>query len=212
MDRTPSKSLAALWMAGWLSLTLIVAVAGREATREVNVFQLMGMRSILGFLMLYPLVRAKGGFAVMKTARLPQHVARNLIHYGAQLGWFFALTLIPIGQVVAIEFTMPIWTAILAAMFLGERITTWKIAAIVLGIIGVVVIVRPAAGEINPGQLIALAAAVGFGVSVAMVKSLTRTEQTLTILFWMLVVQSVAGFFPALSGNGRPPMSGAGSS
>jgi hypothetical protein len=49
MDRTPSKSLAALWMAGWLSLTLIVAVAGREATREVNVFQLMGMRSILGF-------------------------------------------------------------------------------------------------------------------------------------------------------------------
>jgi len=198
MDRTPSKSLAALWMAGWLSLTLIVAVAGREATRELNVFQLMGMRSILGFLMLYPLVRAMGGFAVMKTARLPQHVARNLIHYGAQLGWFFALTLIPIGQVVAIEFTMPIWTAILAAMFLGERITTWKIAAIVLGIIGVVVIVRPAAGEVNPGQLIALAAAVGFGVSVAMVKSLTRTEQTLTILFWMLAVQSVAGFFPAL--------------
>jgi drug/metabolite transporter (DMT)-like permease len=198
MDRTPSKSLAALWMAGWLSLTLIVAVAGREAMREVNVFQLMGMRSILGFLMLYPLVRAKGGFAVMKTARLPQHVARNVIHYGAQLGWFFALTLIPIGQVVAIEFTMPIWTAILAAMFLGERITTWKIAAIVLGIIGVVVIVRPAAGEVNPGQLIALAAAVGFGVSVAMVKSLTRTEQTLTILFWMLAVQSVAGFFPAL--------------
>ena len=77
----------------------------------------------LGLLLLYPLIRANGGFAVVKTARLPQHVARNLIHYGAQLGWFFALTLIPIGQVVAIEFTMPIWTAILAAMFLGERMT-----------------------------------------------------------------------------------------
>ena len=71
------------------------------------------------------------------------HIARNLIHYGAQLGWFFALTLIPIGQVVAIEFTMPIWTAILAAMFLGERMTVWKVTAIVLGVIGVVVIVRP---------------------------------------------------------------------
>ena len=57
---------------------------------------------------------------------------------------------------VAIEFTMPIWTAILAAMFLGERMTIWKIAAIVLGIVGVVVIVRPATGEVNPGQLIAL--------------------------------------------------------
>ena len=59
-------------------------------------------------------------------------------------------------------------------------------------------IVRPATGEVNPGQLIALGAAVGFGISVAMVKSLTRTEQTLAIIFWMLVVQSVAGFLPAL--------------
>ena len=177
MDRTPSKPLAALWMAGWLSLMLIVVVAGREGMRELNVFQLMEMRSIIGFFLLYPLIRANGGFAVVKTARLPQHIARNLIHYGAQLGWFFALTLIPIGQVVAIEFTMPIWTAILAAMFLGERMTVWKIAAIVLGVVGVVVIVRPATGEVNPGQLIALGAAVGFGISIAMVKSLTRTEQ-----------------------------------
>jgi len=134
----------------------------------------------------------------VKTARMHMHIARNLIHYGAQLGWFFALTLIPIGQVVAIEFTMPIWTAILAAMFLGERMTTWKVTAIVLGVVGVVVIVRPAAGEINPGQLIALGAAVGFGISIAMVKSLTRTEHSVAIIFWMLAIQSVTGFIPAL--------------
>ena len=198
MDRTPSKTKAALWMAGWLTLMLIVAVAGREGMRAMNVFQLMEVRSILGFFMLYPLISMNGGFSVVKTARVHVHIARNLIHYASQLGWFFALTLIPLGQVVAIEFTMPIWTAILAASFLGERMTAWKIAAIVLGLVGVIVIVRPATGEINPGQLIALAAAVGFGVSVAVVKSLTRTEQTLAIIFWMLVVQSAAGFFPAL--------------
>jgi drug/metabolite transporter (DMT)-like permease len=198
MDRTQSKSLAALWMAGWLSLMLIIAIAGREAAREINVFQLMEMRSILGFLMLYPLIRASGGFAIVKTKRLPQHIVRNLVHYGAQLGWFIALTLIPIGQVVAIEFTMPLWTAILAAMFLGERMTVLKIAAIALGLIGVIMIVRPATGEINSGQLIMVAAAVGFGISVTMVKSLTRTDQTLAILFWMLVVQSTAGLLPAL--------------
>jgi drug/metabolite transporter (DMT)-like permease len=198
MDRTQSKSMAALWMAGWLALMLIVAIAGREGMREMNVFQLMEVRSILGLLMLYPLIRMNGGFAVVKTARVHVHIARNLIHYGAQLGWFFALTLIPIGQVVAIEFTMPIWTAILAASFLGERMTVWKVAAIMLGIVGVIIIVRPATGEVNPGQLIALAAAVGFGISIAMVKSLTRTEQTLAIIFWMLVVQTAAGFFPAL--------------
>jgi drug/metabolite transporter (DMT)-like permease len=198
MDRTPSKTKAALWMAGWLALMLIVAIAGREGMRALNVFELMELRSLLGLLMLYPLIRINGGFAILKTARLHVHIGRNLIHYAAQLGWFFALTLIPIGQVVAIEFTMPIWTAILAASFLGERMTVWKVTAIVLGLIGVIVIVRPATGAINPGQLIALGAAVGFGISIAVVKSLTRTEQTLAIIFWMLVVQSAAGLLPSL--------------
>jgi len=185
-------------MAGWLALMLIVAIAGRESTREVNVFQIMEVRTVLGFLMLYPLVRTNGGFAAMRTSRPLQHIGRNLIHYCAQLGWFFALTLIPLGQVVSIEFTMPIWTAILAASFLGERMTFGKIAAVLLGLIGVIVIVRPATGEINPGQLIALAAALGFGVSIVMMKSLTRTESALRIIFWMLVIQSAVGFSPAL--------------
>src|SRR6202048_2256855 len=176
----------------------VVAVPGLETASELNVFQIMEVRSILGFFMLYPLIRANGGFAAMKTSRPLQHLGRNLIHYAAQLCWFFALTLIPIAQVVSIEFTMPIWTAILAASFLGERITVWKITAIVLGVVGVLVIVRPAAGEINPGQLIALGAAVGFGISIAMMKSLTRTETTLTIIFWMLAIQAAAGFFPLL--------------
>jgi drug/metabolite transporter (DMT)-like permease len=185
-------------MAGWLALNLIMVIAGRETTRELNVFQIMEVRSVIGFFMLYPLIHRSGGFAAMKTSRPLQHISRNLVHYGAQLGWFFALTLIPIGQVVAIEFTMPIWTAILAASFLGERMTVWKITAIVLGIVGVIVIVRPATGAINPGQLIALAAAVGFGISVAMMKSLTRTESTVAIIFWMIVIQGSAGFFPAI--------------
>src|ERR1700716_1844050 len=198
MDRTPSKPMAALWMAGWLALMLIVAIAGRETTRELNVFQIMEVRSLLGLCMLYPLIRLGGGLKAMKTARSLQHIGRNLIHYAAQLGWFFALTLIPLGEVVSIEFTMPIWTAILAASFLGERMTLGKISAIVLGLIGVVIIVRPAAGAINPGQMIALGAAVGFGISIAMMKSLTRTEITLVIIFWMLAIQSAAGFFPSL--------------
>jgi drug/metabolite transporter (DMT)-like permease len=183
MERTPSKPMAALWMAGWLALMLMITVAGREALHELNVFQLMLIRSAIGLILLSPLIYRAGGLAVMKTKRLPQHLGRNTIH---------------IGQVVAIEFTMPIWTAILAAMFLGERMTIWKFTAIVLGIVGVVMIVRPATGEINTGQLIALAAAVGFGVSIAIVKSLTRTEQTVTIIFYMLAVQTTGSLLPAL--------------
>lgn len=185
-------------MAGWLSLMLVMAVAGRETTRELNVFQIMEVRSVIGFLLLMPLIFRAGGFKAVATRRLPQHLARNGVHYFAQLGWFYALTLIGIGQVVAIEFTMPIWTAVLAAAFLSERMTVWKIAAIVLGIVGVIMIVRPATGEINPGQLIALAAAIGFSISMALAKSLTRTESALAILFWMIVVQFTVGLLPTL--------------
>src|SRR3954453_3327397 len=130
-------------MVGWLTLMLIVAVPAREATRELNVFQIMEVRSIVGFLMLYPLIHMNGGLAAMKTSRPLQHIARNLIHYAAQLGWFFALTLIPLGQVVSIEFTMPIWTAILAASFSGARMTAGKVLATELGFLGVAIIVRP---------------------------------------------------------------------
>jgi len=190
---------AAAWMGGWLTLMVVIAVAGREATRELSVFQVMLMRSVLGLAMLWPLVHAAGGLAAMKTARLGQHVARNLVHYAAQYGWFAALLMIPLAQVVAIEFTMPIWSAALAVAFLGERMNRWKVLAVVLGLAGVAVIVRPAASGLNPGQLIALAAAVGFAVSVVLVKSLTRTDAAIQVSFWMLVVQSVIGLLPALA-------------
>jgi drug/metabolite transporter (DMT)-like permease len=198
MNPTPSRSKAALWMAGWLALMLIMAIGGREATRELQVLQVMELRAGLGLLMLCPAIYFTGGFKTLRTSRLPMHAARALLHYAGQYGWFLALTLIPLGQVVSIEFTLPIWTAILAASFLGERLTVWKIAAIALGLIGVFVIVRPAAGEVNAGQLIALVAAAVLGVTVVMMKSLTRTEPALTIVFWMMAVQVVVGALPTL--------------
>jgi drug/metabolite transporter (DMT)-like permease len=190
---------AAAWMAGWLTLMVVIAVAGREATRELSVFQVMLMRSVLGMAMLWPLVRAAGGASAIRTQRLPQHVWRNGVHYAAQYGWFVALTLIPLAQVVSIEFTMPIWSAALAVVFLGERMSGRKWFAVLLGLVGVAVIVRPVAGQLNAGQLIALAAALGFAVSVVLVKSLTRTDAAVAISFWMLVVQSVIGLVPAFA-------------
>ena len=79
MTTTPSKTMAALWMAGWLSLMLVMAVAGRETTRELNVFQIMEVRSLIGFTLLLPIIYRAGGFKVVATKRLPQHL-------GAQRG------------------------------------------------------------------------------------------------------------------------------
>ena len=194
----PSIPHAAAWMAGWLTLMVVIAVAGREATRELSVFQIMLMRSVLGMALLWPLVHAAGGLSAMRTQRLPQHAARNVVHYAAQYGWFVALTLIPLAQLVSIEFTMPIWSAVLAVFFLGERMNGRKWLAVVLGLVGVAVIVRPSAGTVDAGQLIALACAFGFAISVVLVKSLTRTEAAITVIFWMLVIQSAIGLVPAL--------------
>ncbi|MCZ4314335.1 DMT family transporter [Comamonadaceae bacterium G21597-S1] len=187
------------WMAGWLGLMVVMAISGRQATRELDVFQVMEVRSLIGLLMLAPLVHAAGGLRAMRTARPGLHLVRNTVHYGAQYAWLYALTLIPLAQLVALEFTMPIWTLLLAAAFLGESLNRWKAAAVALGVIGVVLIVRPAQAGVSPGQAIALAAAVGFAVSVIFVKLLTRTEDATRIMFWMLIVQSVLGAWPALA-------------
>jgi drug/metabolite transporter (DMT)-like permease len=195
---TASPRKAAAWMAGWLSAMLVMAVAGREATRTLHVFQIMEMRSLLGFVLLWPLLHATGGLAAMRTRRMGQHVARNTVHYGAQFGWFLALTMIPIAQVVAIEFTSPIWTALLAVGFLGERLGAARIAAVALGLVGVCVIVRPGIDHVDPGQLVALGAAIGFSIAIILVKSLTATESVVAIIFWMLVIQSAIGIVPAV--------------
>jgi drug/metabolite transporter (DMT)-like permease len=198
-EPTLSNRRAALWMSGWLSAMVVMAVAGRAATRELAVFEIMELRSLIGLALLAPLVRASGGLVAMRSTRAPLHVARNAVHYGAQFAWFVALTMIPLAQVVAIEFTMPIWTALLAVALLGERMNAWKNLAVALGLVGVAIIVRPDAGAVHPGQAIALAAALGFAVSVIMVKSLTRTDGGVAIIFWMLVVQSAIGLVPALA-------------
>ncbi len=198
MTATQSNLKAALWMGGSLACMLAMTIAGRETTRELNVFQVMEMRSVIGLLMLYPLVLRSGGIGAMRTTLPLQHLLRNIAHYAGQALWLFALTLIPLAQLIAIEFTAPIWTALLAMAFLGERMNIWKTAAIVFGLIGVMVIVRPGVAEVNVGQFVVLAAAVCFGVSFVLVKALTRRDSAVKIIFWMLVIQSVIGLIPAL--------------
>jgi drug/metabolite transporter (DMT)-like permease len=196
---TQSNLKAALWMICSIACLLLMTWAGRETTRELNVFQVMEMRSLLGLFMLYPLVRLAGGLKSMATKRPLQHIGRNLAHYSGQFMWLAALSMIPLAQVVAIEFTAPIWTAIFAVGFLGERMTIARTLAVALGLIGVLIIVRPGIDHIDLGQLIVLTAAFAFGISFTMTKSLTRTESVVAIIFWMLVIQSAIGFIPAIA-------------
>lgn len=177
---------------------LMLLVAGRATTRELNIFQILEIRAFVGLLLLYPLVHVNGGLKALATDRPFQHLSRGIAQYTAQYLWFLALTLIPMAQVVSIEFTMPIWTAVLAVTFLGEKMTVRTVFAIVLGLIGVAIIVRPEFNESNLGQLIMLVAAMAISISVVLTKSLTRTDHVVTIMFWMLFCQSIFGLIPAI--------------
>jgi drug/metabolite transporter (DMT)-like permease len=188
-------SQAGLWMAGWLTATLAMTIAGRELGHVVSIFELMLFRSVIATLILTPIVLLNGGFR----SRLSQwrlHLARNVIHYGGQYAWFSALLLIPLAEVIAIEFTMPLWIAILASAFLAERMYGFKIAALVIGFAGVVMIVKPSLA-LNIGHLVALAAALLFACSVTLTKFITRRDTALTVIFMMFAMQSVMGAIPA---------------
>ncbi|HEY4191843.1 MAG TPA: DMT family transporter [Mesorhizobium sp.] len=206
MTPAPSLIKAALWMALSIASFLGMTVASRETTRVLNVFEVLELRSVIGLLFLMPLVVRSGGFAAMRTQRPWMHIGRNCAHYAGQGAWLYALTLIPLAVLVSIEFTTPIWTAVLAVSFLGEKLSKARVASIVLGLIGVTIIVRPGVGAVSLGELVVLAAAVSFGVSMVMVKSMTRTESVVRIIFWMLVIQSALGFIPALVHWQNPPL------
>jgi len=184
-------------MTGWLALMVTIAIAAREAGKHLHVFQIMELRSLIGIVLFVPMIVAGGGLRAVRTQRFGRHVARNTVHYAAQFLWFLAITMIPIAEVVAIEFTGPLWVAMLAVVVLGERMTPARVAAVVLGIAGVVIIVRPGLDHVDVGQVVALLAAIGFAGSIILVKSLTRTDNVVAILFWMLVIQSVIGIVPA---------------
>lgn len=194
----PSTLKAALWMSASIASFLTMTVAARAlVTNGVDAFQLMLMRSVIGWFILLPLVFAMGGFAAMRTRHPIQHIARNALHYAGQYSWMLALGMIPLAQLISIEFTTPIWGALGAVLLLGERMTLGKTAALLFGLVGVVVIVQPGASTVEPGHLIMLAGSVGFGLSVVLVKSLTRTDSTTVIIFWMLIIQSAIGLIPA---------------
>jgi drug/metabolite transporter (DMT)-like permease len=121
--------------------------------------------------------------------RLPLHVLRNGVHFGAQYLWALGLVLLPLATVFALEFTMPAWTILLAPFFLGERMTRSRVGAVILGLIGVLVILRPGVESFKPAALIVLTAALGYGAQNIATKKLTSTESTFAIVFWMNVIQ-----------------------
>ena len=198
MSSRQSVIVASLWMVGALASFSAMAIGGRELSSELTTFQILFFRSLVG-LVVVSAILTWAGWGQIRFGRFGTHLVRNTIHFAAQYGWFLGIAFIPLAEVFAIEFTTPIWTAILAVVFLGERATKGRIATIIIGFVGILIILRPGAEVISVPALAVLGAAIGYACSYAFTKSLGRTDSPLTIIFFMTVIQLPMAFFPALT-------------
>jgi drug/metabolite transporter (DMT)-like permease len=182
---------AALWMTGCIAAFSAMAIAGRSIHGVHDTFELMLWRSAVGLLIVAGIAGLAGRLGDVRRDRLPLHLGRNLVHYAGQNLWFFAIPLIPLAQVFALEFTSPIWVMLMAAVFLGERMTATKALAAALGLAGVLVVARPDFQSLDVGVMAAAASAVCFAATSVITKALTRVEGIISILFWLTAMQTV---------------------
>ena len=184
--------LAALWMAGTLAMISLLAVAGREAMRTLPTMDMIFYRSWMSLPVVVLIALATGrSLAVFKTQRLGLHAWRNAAHLAGQFTWFWAITQIPLAEVFALEFTTPLWVALLAPMILRERMTLPRLAAVALGFLGALIVIRPVGMTISMGTASAMACAVAYAFSYIAIKQLTRTESALAILLWLSLFQGL---------------------
>ena len=170
-----------------------MAIGARELSGNISTYQVLLVRSVIGLCAVSFLIFASKKKELFSTNRLPLHSMRNIFHFGGQFGWFVGIGLLPLSEVFALEFTVPLWTALLASLFLGESLTLKKMTAIALGLLGVVIIVQPTQGVMSVGAIIVLCAAFCYAVAHTSTKSLASTEAPLTILFYMCLIQLPIG-------------------
>src|SRR5713226_5295473 len=166
-------------MTGALLSFSAMAVSIRVLSRTLSIMEILAMRAGLGLLVMASLAVLRADLRAMIPSRhLGLHLFRNGLHLGAQYLWAMSLLLLPLATVFSLEFTAPAWTLLLAVPVLGERLTTSRVGAVVLGLIGVLVILRPGLEAFRPAALLVLTAAFGFATTLVATKKLTRTDAT----------------------------------
>ncbi|MBI2713753.1 MAG: DMT family transporter [Rhizobiales bacterium] len=190
-------------MIGTLLSFSVMAVSIRELAKNgLSIFEILAIRSGVALLVLLVLLAVRPelrSYALPR--RMPLNLLRNTVHYASQYAWSLSLTMLPLAMVFALEFTMPAWTVLLAIWVLHERMTPNRIGVVVLGLVGVLVILRPGIASFNPAAILVLLAAFGYAITMITTKQLTMTETTFGIMFWMAVIQlplSLLGSDPAV--------------
>ena len=188
---------AAVWMLGAIASFSTMAVAGREVSFALDTFEIMLFRSAVGVIIVAFTAIAFGTWRQINREQFSLHFFRNIMHFIGQNLWFYAVTVIPLAQVFALEFTSPIWVILLSPLILGERITLVRAVAALMGFLGVLVVTRPDMAGVNVGVTMAASSAIFFAFTIIFTKRLTRTQSITCILFYLTVLQLGFGLVTA---------------
>ena len=167
---------ACLWMIGAIVSFTSMALAGRAVSLDLDTFEIMMYRSLIGIGLVLGIATAAGTLRQITTRSPGLHLIRNVSHFTGQNFWFYAIATIPLAQVFALEFTSPLWVMVLSPLVLGERLTRVRAAAALVGFVGILIVTRPTPDTVSFGLLAAALAAIGFAGSAVFTRRLTRTE------------------------------------
>ncbi|MEO1641512.1 MAG: DMT family transporter [Pseudomonadota bacterium] len=194
---------AALWMIGAITSFTLMAIAGRAVSLELNTFEIMLYRSLTGIVIVVGVAWAAGTLTQVSRNRLGLHGLRNICHFAGQNLWFYAITVLPLAQVFALEFTTPIWVILLSPLLLSERLTAIGLISAAIGFAGILIVARPDPANLSLGLGAAASCAIFFALTAIFTRKLTRTESITTILFYLTVMQAMFGAVCAFAFSGE---------
>lgn len=184
----PVALRAALWMGGALSSFALMAISVRELHHAMDTFEILFLRSAVSLLIMLAILPRYGGRA-LRTQRFGLHLVRNVLHFAGQYAWVFAISALPLATVFAIEFTMPVWTAVLATFILGERLNRGRVVMLVMGLAGIFVILRPGFQHVPPAAFVMLAGSFAYASTMIATKRLAGHDTVFAVLFYMAAIQ-----------------------
>ncbi len=187
----------ALLMIGAAICFAAMAVLIRYVTCDIHPFEASFFRNLFGLLPMVPWLLSNGTDG-LKTERFKLHLLRGALGFGAMSCLFTALALSPAAQVIAINFTLPILTTVLAAIIVRETVRARRWSAVVIGFVGAMIIIRPFGQEFETGAILALCATLFMACAMTTVKMLSRTESANAIVTWMGLTMTPLSLPPAL--------------
>lgn len=152
------------------------------------VHEIVLIRSLVAAIPISMIIFWKGGLSSLKTKHYTGHVIRSLLMFGAYISFYLSLSALPLAVTVSLFFSGPIFITLLSVLLLKEHVAPGSWIAVFTGFLGVIVMLNPGAGVIDPAAFLALLSALLYAGGSIMTRSLGKTESSMSLVFHLTVI------------------------